>query len=199
MADGRVKILDFGIAKLRAPDGHGADASTTASATVAGLVVGTADYMSPEQARGEAIDHRSDLFALGVILYEMIAGERPFKGATAADRVSAMLRDDPAPLPHASSGGARQPRSDYPAQPGEGSRPPLPIRERFHFRSRDAPGDDSSGSAAKASERLRGRPTTRTVLLAASILTAGAVAAWLYMTASRAPRKCSTERRPQPA
>ena len=142
--------------------------------------------MSPEQARGEAIDHRSDLFALGVILYKMIAGDRPFKGATAADRVSAMLRDDPAPLPHASS--------EVPDNLDRIIRHSLEkVPDRrfqsasdFIFDLETLPATTLK-AAANAGDRLRRRPTTRTVLLAASILTAGAVAAWLYTTGSRAP------------
>ena len=93
-AAGRVKILDFGVAKLVA---LGAGDDTIASTQ--GMVVGTVDYMSPEQARGETVDRRSDLFAVGLVLYEMLAGKRPFAGKTAAERTSALLRDEPAPLP----------------------------------------------------------------------------------------------------
>jgi serine/threonine protein kinase len=186
MADHRVKILDFGIAKLRAPDGHGADASTTASATVAGLVVGTVDYMSPEQARGEAIDHRSDLFALGVILYEMLTGERPFKGATPADRVSALLRDEPARLPVNSQVSGNIDRTI------RHSLEKVPDRRfqsanDFIFDLETLP-VAPSGSSTIAIDRVRGQPTTRTVLLAASILTVCAAGAWLYMTGSRPSR-----------
>ncbi|MEO5989563.1 MAG: protein kinase [Candidatus Eisenbacteria bacterium] len=99
--DGRVKVLDFGLAKLTAV---GSDLDATQAATLAaplssaGLVVGTVPYMAPEQIRGEAVDARSDLFALGIILYELAAGLRPFGGATLADVSSAILRDTPEPL-----------------------------------------------------------------------------------------------------
>ena len=92
--DGRLKILDFGIAKLTAADAS--DGEKTA--TQLGLVVGTAAYMSPEQARGQPVDHRSDLFSLGSILYEMLSGRRAFHRDSIADTVSAVLRDSPAPL-----------------------------------------------------------------------------------------------------
>ncbi len=74
---GQVKILDFGLAKQRyaTPD------ATTAELTDKGMVLGTAGYMSPEQVRGEAVDHRADLFSFGVVLYEMLSGRRPFAGA----------------------------------------------------------------------------------------------------------------------
>ena len=99
--DGRVKILDFGLAKLTAPDREGAaqpSAPTLAADTGPGVVWGTAAYMSPEQVRGNPVDHRSDIFALGAILYEMLAGKRAFQGASPADTVSAILKEDPPDL-----------------------------------------------------------------------------------------------------
>ena len=98
--DGRVKILDFGIAKLVRPSGveEGAGETTAQTQTEAGAILGTSGYMSPEQIRGEKVDHRSDLFALGCVLYEMLSGRRPFSGATPADTMSAVLTQDPPPL-----------------------------------------------------------------------------------------------------
>ncbi|MBV8202426.1 MAG: serine/threonine protein kinase, partial [Acidobacteria bacterium] len=99
-ADGRVKILDFGLAKLAA----GPDAETLVEGAPApggtgpGVVLGTAGYMSPEQVRGQAADSRSDLFSLGAVLYEMLAGQRAFPGGSAADTMSAILREDPPAL-----------------------------------------------------------------------------------------------------
>jgi serine/threonine protein kinase/Tol biopolymer transport system component len=96
--DGRVKLLDFGLAQSH---GREADqgAATTALHTGAGVVLGTLGYMSPEQVRGESLDPRSDIFSLGVVLYELASGLRPFSGATTADVSSAVLREDPPPLP----------------------------------------------------------------------------------------------------
>jgi Tol biopolymer transport system component len=94
--DGRVKILDFGLAKLVLPATP--DDRTLASdaiKTEAGLVLGTMGYMSPEQVRGAGVDHRSDLFSFGAILYEMISGQRAFRGSTPADTISAILKEDP--------------------------------------------------------------------------------------------------------
>jgi serine/threonine protein kinase len=91
--DGQVKILDFGLAKQSGPAPAGADA--TQPLTDRGSILGTPGYMSPEQVRGETGDHRSDLFSFGVVLYEMLAGERPFKGDTAVEIMSAVLRQDP--------------------------------------------------------------------------------------------------------
>jgi Tol biopolymer transport system component len=95
--DGRVKILDFGLAKLIQPE-KGADVtqmSTETRGTEPGVVLGTLGYMSPEQVRGLPADASSDLFSFGAILYEMLSGRRAFKGPTAADTMSAILKEDP--------------------------------------------------------------------------------------------------------
>jgi serine/threonine-protein kinase len=101
--DGHVKILDFGIAKLIAPRSltEPAQATTVAEATEAGVALGTVGYMSPEQVRGLPVDHRTDIFAFGCVLYEMLAGRRPFTAATNADTVAAILSADPRPLAEA--------------------------------------------------------------------------------------------------
>lgn len=96
--DGRVKILDFGLAKLRAPGDSASIAGQTETqqrGTSPGTVIGTAGYMSPEQVRGQETDHRTDIFSFGAILYEMLAGRRAFRGNSAADTMSAILREDP--------------------------------------------------------------------------------------------------------
>ena len=101
-ADGRVKILDFGLAKLTQAEPAFAGLSalpTIPPNTVPGMVLGTIGYMSPEQVRGVAADNRSDVFALGVVLYEMLSGRRAFQGETAADTMSAILKEDPEDLP----------------------------------------------------------------------------------------------------
>ena len=96
--DGRVKILDFGLARLE--DGsEGLATLGSADRTQAGRAVGTLGYMSPEQARGRDVDARSDIFSLGVVLYEMLAGSRPFGGQSAAEVYAALLGQDPEPLP----------------------------------------------------------------------------------------------------
>jgi tetratricopeptide (TPR) repeat protein len=95
--DGRVKILDFGLALL-APAAAQAGTAPTMAATDAGTTVGTVAYMSPEQARGELVDHRSDLWSVGVVLYEVVTGERPFDGATPAIVFDAILNRAPVPV-----------------------------------------------------------------------------------------------------
>ncbi len=104
--DGYVKLLDFGLAKVRLAIASGDQ--TQPQQTTAGHVFGTASYMSPEQASGRGVDFRSDQFALAVILYEMIAGRRPFDRATAPETLAAIIRDDPPPLPAAGDGPATE-------------------------------------------------------------------------------------------
>ena len=102
--DGRVKVLDFGLAKLaRAGDAAGehdfAHAPTrSVPLTGEGTILGTAPYMSPEQLQGDPIDHRSDIFSLGVVLYELVSGRRPFAGDSTIELASSILRDTPRPL-----------------------------------------------------------------------------------------------------
>jgi formylglycine-generating enzyme required for sulfatase activity/dienelactone hydrolase len=103
--DGRVKVLDFGLAKL--VDRGAADATMSVLGTMPGMVMGTAAYMSPEQAQGEPVDGRSDIFSFGAVLYEMLAGRRPFAGTSDVGVITSILRDDPPPL--------RSLRADLPA------------------------------------------------------------------------------------
>jgi Tol biopolymer transport system component len=105
--DGRVKILDFGLAKVATP-GDGSPLTqlpTQAEGTLPGTVMGTLGYMSPEQVRGVAVDHRTDIFAFGAILFEMLSGQRAFRRDTGADTMTAILREDP-PVLSASAHGA---------------------------------------------------------------------------------------------
>jgi Tol biopolymer transport system component len=98
--DGRVKILDFGLAKLKPETGDDGktDMKTVSGGTEPGVVLGTMGYMAPEQVRGKAADKRSDLFAFGAILYEMLSGQRAFRGDTAADTITAILTKEPPDL-----------------------------------------------------------------------------------------------------
>jgi Tol biopolymer transport system component len=98
--DGRVKILDFGLAKLTQPERGGPQTNlpTETAGTEPGVVMGTLGYMSPEQVRGRPADARSDIFSFGAILYEMLSGKRAFHRETAADTMSAILREEPEDL-----------------------------------------------------------------------------------------------------
>ena len=93
---GRLKILDFGLAKLKQEFGEsGISELPTQSATGEGRILGTVAYMSPEQAEGKKVDHRSDIFSIGIILYEMVTGRRPFQGDTTASLLSSIIKDTP--------------------------------------------------------------------------------------------------------
>ncbi len=104
--EGHAKILDFGLAKLQdvtdvgtaAPSGDDLSHMETIARTQVGVVMGTLRYMSPEQARGQAVDHRSDIFSLGVVLYEMVTGQLPFAGATALDTLHAIAFEETRPV-----------------------------------------------------------------------------------------------------
>jgi Tol biopolymer transport system component len=100
-ADGYVKVLDFGLAKLAERPSNPADSGTvlmSPAVTSFGTVMGTAQYMSPEQARGQNVDARSDIFSLGIVLYEMIAGHAPFGGETSSHQIVAILEKEPLPF-----------------------------------------------------------------------------------------------------
>jgi eukaryotic-like serine/threonine-protein kinase len=98
--DGFVKILDFGLAKVAPREGPELSLMPTAASTQTeeGTILGTVGYMSPEQARGEPVDFRSDQFSFGAIFYEMVAGKRPFEATATADLIAAIIRDEPKPL-----------------------------------------------------------------------------------------------------
>jgi serine/threonine protein kinase/Tfp pilus assembly protein PilF len=154
--DGRVKVLDFGLARMvglnAAADKPGAT-RTVGALSVDGEVVGTVPYMAPEQLRGEAVDARSDVFALGIILYELAAGRRPFTGSSNAEVASAILRDAPEPL-----GGLR---ADLPGelghmvsrclekQPGERIQTALDVNQELRRLRKQAEGGESPRQPSK--------------------------------------------------
>src|SRR6185369_1269475 len=98
--DGYVKVLDFGLAKLTEPSSPQlfTEASTQKVRTGSGVVIGTIGYMSPEQARGQSVDARSDIFNLGAVIYEMVTGQKPFPGETPSDTLAAILKSEPPAL-----------------------------------------------------------------------------------------------------
>ncbi|HEX6649589.1 MAG TPA: protein kinase [Pyrinomonadaceae bacterium] len=104
--DGYVKVLDFGLAKLseQASPAVAAEAPTIQVRTGSGIVIGTAGYMSPEQARGLGVDHRSDIFSVGAVIYEMLARRKPFQGETPSDTLAAILKTEPPPLVRVAQG-----------------------------------------------------------------------------------------------
>jgi eukaryotic-like serine/threonine-protein kinase len=106
--DGRIKILDFGLAKLAQKPGAEVSVTDgvtlTSSHTAAGVVMGTASYMAPEQVRGDAVDARTDIFAFGAVLYEMLSGKRTFRRDTTPETMTAVLKEDPPDLTESTAG-----------------------------------------------------------------------------------------------
>ena len=102
--DGRTKVLDFGLAKDIRTAGPTEATATSAGQTQMGVLMGTPPYMSPEQISGRPLDHRSDIFSLGIILHEITTGSRPFRGETSAELAAAILRDHPSPVTSARAG-----------------------------------------------------------------------------------------------
>src|SRR5262245_43775310 len=159
--EGRARILDFGLAKLHGDEAPAVSATLSQAETLvrdadlrtgAGTIVGTAAYMSPEQARGEAVDARSDLFSLGVVLYELLTGRNPFRGPTPVDTLSAVLKDRPRP--------AGEWNSDVPAALDQ-------ILDRLLAKHRDAR-LASAAELVRELEGLAGAPPVSRVEAAAS-------------------------------
>jgi TolB-like protein/Flp pilus assembly protein TadD len=156
-AEGRVKVLDFGLAKIAEPDsGRNMTDLPTASRvelTGEGTVFGTVAYMSPEQARGGKIDARSDVFSLGVVLYEMLTGDRPFRGQSSVDLISSILRDRPSSVTEI--------RTDLPPHVGRILRRCLEKNPRDRYQTsrdvfnelRDLQSETSAGMSGAASAR----------------------------------------------
>ena len=170
--DGRLKILDFGVAKvLQAETGLSAD-TRTVEGTEAGVVIGTVGYMSPEQVRGEQVDARSDIFALGVVLYEMLAGQRPFARGSKVETLNAILTETPADLaglqslvPPALDRIVRHCLEKDPAQRFQSARDVAFAIEGLGTSSGQSPAATPapSGRAARATRLRRRRPSRRRV------------------------------------
>ena len=179
-ADGRVKILDFGLAKLASPG----DELGAGVRSASGLILGTVGYMSPEQARGQAADHRTDIFALGAILYEMLSGARAFTGDSPIEVMNAIVKADPPPLAGVSPAVDRVVRHCLEKQPSERFESARDLA--FHL---DAALELLSGSGGvatvAAARRSRGRGR-RFAAAAAGVASMGAVAALLWNWNARA-------------
>jgi serine/threonine-protein kinase len=129
-ASGRIRLLDFGIAKVMTSAAVATDLSTTSVQTTANKLVGTPGYMSPEQIQQRPLDGRSDLFALGVLLYECLTGKRPFDARTPVETVANVLHVPAATAIHAAAGAHRSPRCPVRAAAREGAGRSLPVRRR---------------------------------------------------------------------
>ena len=136
--DGLVKVLDFGLAKLAAGGLPADDATRTLVQTDAGVVMGTFTYMAPEQARGLQLDARADIWALGVILYELVSGRVPFTGETRSDVLAAILERDPSPLDRLNPQVPHELQRIVAKTATQGSRAALSDPDRPAFGSRNA-------------------------------------------------------------
>ncbi|MGH9751291.1 MAG: protein kinase domain-containing protein [Blastocatellia bacterium] len=185
--DGLVKVLDFGLAKLSraTSDPHRTASGHSVGETRQGIVLGTVNYMSPEQARGEQVDARTDIFALGVMLYEMVAGRRPFVGPTESHVLVAIQDQEPPPLAPAElqrvvgRALAKLPEERYQTvaemsadlerlKPELGSAPAHVVDQTIQ-----------TGAATTAPRRWF-RPLTASIALAALLVTAGALTMWVW-------------------
>ena len=177
--DRRLKILDFGLAKLVAPEsvsGPVTEAPTATAGTEPGVVMGTLDYMAPEQARGTSADARSDIFAFGAILYEMLSGQRAFRRDSAADTISAILKED---LP-----GFGAVRRDIPPELDRIVRHRLEKKPEHRFQSAHDLAFAFSASASEADRGETGSPRRIWALFGAA-LTGLAAAIGLFLWHAR--------------
>ena len=190
--DGTVKILDFGLAKLTGPAGGSGERTqtpTVSALTEAGVVLGTVVYMSPEQARGEPLDFRSDQFSFGSILYEMITGKRAFARASAPETMAAIIRDEPEPL------AAVAPAIPVPLrwiverclakEPDERYASTKDLA-RDLARLRDGTSDLTSGGAREPARRATRRAIPVVAAFAASFLAGGGLV-WAFLARGTAP------------
>jgi len=189
--DGRLKILDFGLAReerAAAAAGSETESPTLVRETDPGSVVGTVGYMSPEQVRGEAVDHRSDIFSLGCVLHEMLTSRRAFARDTAAETMTAILREDPTPL--AESGRAVPPALERIVSHCLEKKP----EQRFQS-ARDLAFDlaSLSGSSVPSVPAAAGLPRARSwarlaaTLAALALLVSSYLAGWRAATGRQSP------------
>ena len=128
-ADGRVKVLDFGLAKLRDDASAGIAGEATQLTTGDGRILGTVAYMSPEQAEGRPSDHRTDIFSLGVLFYEMLTGTRPFTGDSNVSVLASVVRDTPRSVSEVRSRSSRQMEPGSPMSRRAGSSRSLSVAD----------------------------------------------------------------------
>ena len=181
----RVKVLDFGLAKLRETAVEGAETALGSDITGEGKILGTVAYMSPEQAEGRPVDARSDVFSLGVMLYEMASGERPFKGDTSLSVLSAILRDTPEGACRSESCIAARAGALRPKMPGEGSRTndisPRPICGTTSRISGNRRCRESCRVRYRPAPRRRPRPVPACRCIAAALIIAAmAGVGWMW-------------------
>lgn len=183
--DGRPKILDFGLARM--PQPGSSDLTRPAPLTGPGMVMGTVDYMSPEQVRGLDADHRSDIFSFGVVLHELLAGARPFSGETAVDTMQAILREDAPDLPSAIQAGVRHVVAHClekePAQRFQSA------RDLGFALQALAQGDSSSGAAAAVPSSPPTAKSRSPWLWAAAVLVALVATAFVTRELMREPAR----------
>ena len=190
-----VKVLDFGLAKLASaePSEMFAASTVTRAITGEGAVVGTPHYMSPEQVEAKDIDARSDIFSFGVVLYEMVTGQRPFVGDTSASLLASILRDQPPSIaqrhravPRALERVIRkclEKRSDDRWQSARDLKPTLELIDL------DAPPASSSRSSAQVATPVRARPAWLWPAVAAIFVVLAAAAAWIAWPATQPPAR----------
>jgi len=188
--EGRVKVLDFGLAKLRPSEESGDQ--TTEAATREGLLLGTVPYMSPEQAEGRVVDHRTDLFSFGIMLYELLCGRRPFGGSNTAARLSALMRDEPIPLAERRPGLPRElvtlVERCLVKNPAERVQMAADVRNQLLQIERTLASGQAATVAKRASVSVDAthRPRKRLVALAAAVVAMAFLGTWAWFARQEA-------------